>query len=303
MNPLLRKAAFAAAFCATHGAVLADPVEEKNVLAGKAKLDSAQGYVFVQAPNRVYGVFLRVPDGETRVTYQQDWDKAFEKAKKKYVSALKNWEFSAASARKTGAKVPDRPIEPTIENFTIDAIELRDQVSFGPMYVYRKAESRFDYLTAVKPGTYIYYGPLLLAPGQPPAGICNCMGSVKFEVRPGVVTDVGTYLYAAPQPAPPYDFATLAAMRLADERKAEGKADADPLLKVAFGLPESLKSWPSAQAEFHASGKLNNYYGMPITRIAPIPGVIGYRRDTAIDLRTNADIPSALIVTQARIKK
>jgi hypothetical protein len=39
------------------------------------------------------------------------------------------------------------------------------------------------------------------------------------------------------------------------------------------------------------------------TRMPPIPGVLGYRRDTVIDLRTGQDVPNPVIKTQVKIKK
>ncbi len=42
---------------------------------------------------------------------------------------------------------------------------------------------------------------------------------------------------------------------------------------------------PAARAEFSAVGKINNFYGQMVARIAPIDGVIAYDRDRVIDLR------------------
>lgn len=271
------------------------PVEEKALATGKAKLDPAVGYIHVQAQSRIYGTFLRVPDDATRAAYQEDWEKAFAKAQKKYESAIKSWESAAKMAKQTKAKVPAKPVEPTRETFAIDPIELRDMVSFGPMFVFSKTDTRFDYLNAVKPGTYIYYGMVMAAPNMPAAGICNCMGSVKFEVKAGKVTDLGNFLYAAPKGEPPFDYATLQAQKWAAERKAKGKDVPAINSEIAFGLPESLKDWPVEKAEFQASGKINNFFLLPITRLAPVPGVLAYRRDTVVDVKTGQDLPNPVI--------
>jgi hypothetical protein len=308
VNKIIRTFTTLFALVVAHGAALADPVEEKNLLSGKDKLDPAQGYIFVQASTRIFGTFLHVPDDATKAEYQKDWEEAFAKAQKKYPGALRSWETDALIARQSKAKPPERPVEPTRDNFTIDSIELRDTVSFGPMFIFNKGIDRFAYLQAVKPGTYIYYGPVLMTPGAPGMGICNCMGTVQFEVKAGIITDLGNSLVALSKPEPPFDVGTQEAIRRAREKAAkDGNAIPDGpitnLNPLAYGLPESLKSWPSAQAEFWASGKLNNYYGLLITRMQPIPGILGYRRDTVIDLRTNTEIVSPTIYTQARIKK
>jgi hypothetical protein len=279
------------------------PVEEKNVLSGKTALDPAMGYMFIQTAFRSQGLFMRVPDAETRAAYQADWDEAFAKAEKRYPGQVKRWETDVLVAKQTKKALPEKPLPPSRETFSIGAIELRDMVAYGPMFVFSKAEDKFSYLTAVKPGTYIYYGPIFYAPGLVPAGACYCMGTVKFEVKAGMVTDLGNFLGAAPKPAAPYDVGTQLIMQMNEERAAKGKDPILPSQQLAFGLPDSLKAWPSAQAEFSASGKLNNYFGITVTRMPPVPGVLDYQRDVVIDARSGAEVPSPTIYTQVRIKK
>ena len=314
MSRLFRTFAAAAVLSLVPGAVLADefksgPVEEKNVVSGKVTLDPAAGYIFVQATTRTFGTFLRVPDAETRAIYEKDREEAFAKAQKKYASALRNWE-TAFKARQTNPniQVPPKPVEPTRETFQIDPIELRDMTSFGPMFIYNKGEGRFAYLQKVRPGTYVYYGPVSAAPNMPAFGLCNCMGSVRFEVKPGTITDLGNSLVAASAPEPPFDVQTQDALRRADEKAAkDGAPQADRALTnpntLAYGLPDTLKAWPAMRGEFSASGKMNNYFGLMITRMQPIPGVLGYRRDAVVDLRSGTEVPNPTIYTQVRIKK
>lgn len=302
MSRIIRNLAALAALALAPVAVHGQAIEEKNVLAGKATLDPALGYVFMTAPYRASAMFLRVPDDETRAAYQKDWDEAFAKALKKYPGQLERWKTDVTIAKATNKKPPEMPAEPDRETFSIGAIELRDMVGVGPMYVFSKAEARFSYLTGLKPGTYIYYGPIVYAPGTPVGGMCFCMGTVKFEVKAGVITDLGNSLLVAPRAVPPYDVNTQLAMRMIEERAAKGKEPALPMPELAFGLPETIKAWPSVQAELHASGKLNNYFAITISRMPPIPGVLDYRRDTVIDARTGQDVPNPPIVTQQKIK-
>lgn len=296
-------AALAAALTLIPALAQAQAVEEKNLLSGKARLDPAKGYIFVQANMRSQGVFLRVPDDSTRAEYQKDWDEAFAKAQKKYASAIKTWEKDVAIAKSTGSKPPTRPEEPNRDTFSAGAIELRDMVAYGPMFVFGKSETRFTYLTAVKPGTYVYYGPMYYAPGLAPAGQCYCMGTVRFEVKAGAITDLGNSLAALPQIAPPYSVGTQAMLKQNEERRAKGKEPVWSPPALAYGVPDSLKALPAVKAELVANGKLNNYFGVPIDRMPPIPGVLDYRRDTVIDARTGADLPNPPIRTQVRIKK
>ena len=158
---------------------------------------------------------------------------------------------------------------------------------------------------AVKPGSYIWYGNVFSGGYEPANGVCMCMGTVRFEVKPGVVTDLGNWLLAAPHRDEDMDIARLTLKQANEKRVAAGK---EPILvlvpvEIKFGLPASLKDWPSVQAEFHANGKLNNLFGILISRLSPVPGVLGYHRDTVVDLRTGQEIESPTLISRAKIKK
>lgn len=284
--------------------LLAKPVEEKDVISGKVKLDPAMGYIMISGPQRQQGLFIRVPDDETRRIYEADRLRAFAKAQKHYASDLATWRRQAEAAKENRTVAPEKPEEPRLETFTIDPIELRDVESFGPLFVYSKGEP-ISYLNAVKPGTWVWYGPLFMAPNGGAMGTCQCMGTVRFEVKPGVVTDLGTSLADAPRWEAENDIARLQLKEMNAKRAAAGKEPLKTLVggEVKYGLPASLQSWPSVKAELHASPKMNNYYGVLVSRVAPIPGVLGYHRDVIVDERTGQEIDSPTLVTRARIKK
>ena len=42
----------------------------------------------------------------------------------------------------------------------------------------------------------------------------------------------------------------------------------------------------SERADWRAAGKIDNFYGLLIGRMPPVPGVLAYERDTVIDLKT-----------------
>lgn len=297
-------AAALAVSCLAGAAVRADPVEEKNVLSGKTKFDPAKGYIFVSGPERWWGTFLRLPDATSRAEWEKDRQKAFDKALKSYRADLAQWKANAAELEAHKMKVPPAPEEPKLETFQFEPLELRDQVGFGPQFVYAKGEI-VSYMMAVKPGTYVWYGAVLGGAGVPVGGTCMCMGTVRFEVKPGMVTDTGNWLLAAPHRDEDIDVERLVLKQANEKRVAAGKAPRLPaaISQIRFGLPASLKDWPSAQAEFHASGKINNYYGIVISRLSPVPGVLGYHRDTPVDLRTGQEIESPTLVSRAKIKK
>lgn len=297
-------AAALAATCLAGTALHAAPVEEKDVVAGKAKVEPDKGYILVSGPARQFGMFLRLPDDSTFAAWEKDRQKAFEKAKRAYKSDHANWQVLADTAKSNHAKVPAEPVPPTLETVQVDPPEMRDLVGFGPQFVYAKGETVY-YLQAVKPGTYIWYGNVMGGSGLPGAGICMCMGTVRFEVKPGLVTDTGNWFQTAPHVDEDMDVQRLALKEANDKRVAAGKEPRVPVrpADIRFGLPASLKDWPSAQVEFHANGKLNNFFGIFISRLSPVPGVLGYHRDTVVDLRTGQEIESPTLVSRARIKQ
>ena len=277
-------------------------VRESDVTSGNVQLDPSMGYIFVSGSTRLTGLFLRVPDQGTRNAYEQDRLAAFAKAQKHYRADLREWRSHNNLLDPSLRPLPGMPEEPKLADITIDPIELRDMEGFGPLYVFAKSEN-FSYLNAVKPGTWIYYGPLMLAANGATAGECFCLGTVRFEVKPGVVTDLGNSLSVAPQWDSDMDVGRLQLKETNTKRVAEGKepigVDKGPL---AYGLPATLASWPSVKAELHASPKMNNYFGATVTRMAPIPGVLAYHRDVVVDERTGQEIASPTIISRAKIK-
>lgn len=249
-------------------------IEEKYLASGKAGIDPAKGYIFLRAPVRFTGTFVRVPDDQDRADYRFLFDKEYAKQVKAYPGKLAKWRSDTKLAEQTKRKLPAKPDEPTREGVSIGDIELRTAIAVGPMFMFSKSEdgAEFRYMQEVKPGTYIYYGPVMSMPNGAAFGTCYCMGSVRFEVKAGEVTDLGDFLSTAP------DYAS--------QRSADllGNAQLPASRESHYGLPASLEGKPSSRAQFHASGKLNNFYGITLSRMPPVPGVLAYRRDTVIDV-------------------
>lgn len=57
---------------------------------------------------------------------------------------------------------------------------------------------------------------------------------------------------------------------------------------LRFGVPDPLKAFPYAEADFRAYGKLDNFYGLSVGRMPPVPGVLAYDRDKVVDLKAAA---------------
>ncbi len=218
----LRMAALLVAALLVPAAATAASISEKDVVSGKVKIDPASGYIMISGAERQMGMFIRVPDADTWREWEADRLKAFTKAQRKYPSQLASWEDRASVARQTRAAIPERPEEPKLERFMIDPIELRDTELFGPLFVYSKGAT-VTYVNSVKPGTWIWYGPIMSAANGTMAGSCNCMGTVKFEVKPGMVTDLGNSLALLPQWDSEKDVARLFLDDLNAKRAASGK--------------------------------------------------------------------------------
>lgn len=264
----------------------AQSIEEKQLVAGKFSFDPAGGYIYLHGPFRQMGMFLKVPDQADVDAYKKDWDEAFAKARAKYVKRLASWESERKAASGTPAKISEKPVEPTPETFTIGNIETRTSMSFGPQYVFSKdnANNYYSYFMKVKPGTYVYYGPIMFDVNAGYLGTCFCMGSVQFEVKPGVITDAGNFLIAGQYQTPPSPLPPGLSVTPEGTFLTMGKQKLE-VGKFEWGLPASLKAFPSAQADFHAAGKMDNHFGISIARMPAIPGVLGYQRDKVIDLK------------------
>ena len=52
-----------------------------------------------------------------------------------------------------------------------------------------------------------------------------------------------------------------------------------------------LASYTIVPAELHAGRRVPNYLGLEIDRVMPIDGVLAYRRDKVIDVRSGATLP------------
>ncbi|MXO58093.1 hypothetical protein GRI89_00845 [Altererythrobacter salegens] len=254
--------------------VVSKPVEEKNLVGGKQKLDPAKGYIYVHGPNRSMLMLIKTPDQEQVEAYEADWREELAKAKKRYPSKLANWKRDYDFAQRSNKKkLPEKPVEPTEENFSIGNIERRMVVVLGPQFVFSKSESDFSYLQEVEPGTYTIYGPVFYAPNGTAAGTCYCMGTVKFEVAAGQVTNLG-------------DFPAMAWEELSDADRKANPSLADWQSKpVDYTLPASLTSFGGAPADLHAAGKINNFFGVLVGRMPPVPGVLGYNRDVVVNLK------------------
>ncbi|MBA16950.1 MAG: hypothetical protein CMN73_11450 [Sphingomonas sp.] len=200
--------------------------------------------------------------GEALAEAQEDYPKD----RTRYERRLQRWNLNPVG------DPPEEPVEPTDENFEFTPIEQLEMFSIGPLNRFAK-NTVSVYLEELPPGTYRIYGLLRQPNGDARPGLCFCMGSVRFEVRAGEVTDLGFL-----------DMPALNAM--------QDPTDHETPLRVFGSLPEGVdldsrivaSGLPLRAADLHPAGKLPNYFGVATYRIPAIPGVIAYDRDRIIDL-------------------
>lgn len=249
-------------------------IELKNLTSGKAKIDPAKAYIYINSPqNRANGIFLKTPNAEEIANYETKWREEFAEAQADYPKALKRYEI----AKQSGRPPKEKPVEPTEQSFAIDPIDFRMIVSYGPQFIFDKTEGEsksFGYLIEVEPGEYTFFGPILYLPGTQVFGQCYCMGSVKFEAKAGQITSLGDFLSLGWADRKALEKSTFERELLPDR----------PAKPTDWSVPASLTQYPHAKAELRAAGKRNNFLRALVGRIPPVPGVLAYNRDVPVDL-------------------
>ncbi len=256
-----------------------DPVFVENA-AVKDKpaitLNPAKAYVLMRSEAQTPLYLMKVPTAEDQAAYDKMRADALAKAQEKYRKKLASYErdlAAAKAARTSTATLGDRPVEPTEANFLFTPFNQLAAVAIGPVNRFAKTGVS-TYLHEMTPGTYRVYGFLGLM-GNAMMGSCFCMGSVQFDAAPGVITDLGLVGKDEPSKAPSGDSSyptPLTSNRLFVAPGAEMPID------------PRLASQRLVRAKFRASGKLPNYFGLTITRIPEMPGVLRYERDRIVDL-------------------
>lgn len=254
--------------------VKSEAVRDKKAIT----LDPASGYVMLRTDVAMPMHLMRVPSEAERATYADLRAKALQDAQRKYVRKLKIYENAVKAAAKAGPQpLPAKPVEPTEANFEFTPFELMTGVSIGPDNRFAKQSGGAStYLQALTPGEYRIYGEVQLAPGGGAFGICYCMGSVRFTVRAGEITDMG--VIATKQKTPAYAVADKDFPVPMQVPNFLGPAPAE------MPIDPRLAGFPVRRADYHPVGKLPNYFGVQVGRIPAMPGVLRYDRDRIVDL-------------------
>ena len=234
-----------------------------------ARLDPAKAYLLLQTSTAKSGMMsiehalLRLPTQAETEAYRRAKQAAYDEA-----------------LPKLSAKAKDGNV-PSLDQF---AFEYN-----GPLNAF--ATKRGDFLVdgemrtlliEVPPGTYILYG---IAVSSRALATCNCLGTVSFAAKPGVITDMGA-LYAdkvhKPSPVPHLED------NLGPSMFQYGFIMGQALVPASASspVPASLRALPIERAEYHAVGLFHEPGAGSINRLAPVPGVLRYDGGRVIDERT-----------------
>ncbi|MEL7729020.1 hypothetical protein AAG612_05740 [Citromicrobium bathyomarinum] len=261
-------------------------IEAKNLARGKQQIAADRAYILVTGSARSQGVFYKTADEADLALFQEDWEEQYANAREKYEAKLERYLEQRERIREdklySGERLRDKPDEVSRETFSIGSVERRLLVGWGPNYVFDKSkdeagEQVYSYLIELDPGEYTYYGPIFLNPNGGAVGSCMCMGSVKFDAKPGVVTNLG-------------DFAMMRwidddAGRQSGINWDEFAKQREPARPIDYTVPAALAGYETIRADFRAAGKVDNWFGGTIARLAPMDGVLAYERDRIVDVK------------------
>ncbi|MDB5668317.1 MAG: hypothetical protein JWL74_1267 [Alphaproteobacteria bacterium] len=243
-------------------------------------LQANRAYIFFRTPYRETYRFLREVTDSERAANEAEREVAFTRARTRAERRLADWESERRSCEGSISPIcrQPRPVVPTAETFPWAPPEADNFVGNAtrPRLIHQDDWS--GWLIAVEPGTYSLYGAISEAANGPLTGTCFCMGSVRFEARAGVITDMGEIVMA---PEDQRGTPTAQNFRL-------GHYVTVAPWNAQMRTPQQFTNLRVVPAELRAADRMPNYFGVMITRLAPIDGVLAYNRDEVIDLRAAA---------------
>lgn len=239
-----------------------------------------RAYIFFRTPYRETYRFLREVTDAERAANDAERETAYTRARTRAERRLADWESNRRGCEGSISPIcrQPRPVVPTPETFAWAPPEADNFVSnaMRPRLLHEDAWS--GWLIAVDPGTYSLYGAISEAANGPLTGTCFCMGSVRFEARAGVITDMGEIVMA---PEDQRGTPTAQNFRL-------GHYVTVMPWNAQMRTPPQFANLRVVPAELRAADRMPNYFGVMITRLAPIEGILAYNRDEVIDLRAAA---------------
>lgn len=238
-----------------------------------ASLDATKAYLLLRSSTAKSGmmsirhVLLRVPTDQEISAYRAAKEAAYQADLPSLIKKAK------------GAPAP------TIDQYSFDYAGPTNMFDINSNEFLEDGEMR-TFLVEVPAGTYILYGSSVGGVGL---SSCNCLGTVKFDAQPGMITNLGS-LYIdkvhKPSPIPHLEDNIGPSMFQYGFVIGQGLVPADDTTPV----PAVLAGLKTIAAEYHAVGLFHEPGAAGINRLAPVPGILGYDRGKVIDLRTGQPV-------------
>lgn len=157
---------------------------------------------------------------------------------------------------------------------------------------FSQANGQTTLLAAARPGTYILAGVAVVSWASTDVGamvVSLALGTVKFEAKPGVITDLGEIL-AVREDQP----TTIPELSKVVTGKPSGLAGYYPYVvairptSANTSVPTALASLPRTSANYRAMAAFPNYAGANLGRITPLTGILDYAvNGDVVDLKSN----------------
>jgi hypothetical protein len=245
-------------------------------------LSPDRAYIFYRTPVRETYRFLREVTAEERAEHAASRAEALGKEHARYVRRLASWERASrqcAGGSETQCSREARPVEPTDDNFAFPPPEADNFAGNANRPRIMNDGAWSAWLIAVEPGTYSLYGAIIIGTNGL-MGTCFCMGSIRFDAPAGQITDIGEIqLIPEDQRGDP----NVERFRLGHFGTVVPPSD-------TLRRPPQFANVRVVPAQLRAADKMPNYFGVSISRLAPIPGILDYRRDIVLDGRTGQPV-------------
>lgn len=193
-------------------------------------------------------------------------------------------------AKRDGAPgVSDEELLPESAFSFVDE-EINNLIRFDSGRVFAKDGQKRTYIAQVPPGEYTVFAAGL---DGFTSGTCMCMGTVSFDAKGGVVTDLGTILIA------PEDgkskIPELSGIEAPEyiRRKALPYVMSVRPAEAGDAVPEAVVADAVAPASYRTADKIPNFMGMLINRMLPIDGILAYDGDRPIDVNGARPVTAA----------
>ncbi|MBX3561532.1 MAG: hypothetical protein KF780_06920 [Sphingomonas sp.] len=243
-------------------------------------IDPQKAYIFFRSNIRADLRLLREVTPAQAEAHAAARETAFARAHDRQQRRIVQWERLQSSCRDNARLAycadprPDEMMRDAFEA-SYPPPEMGNFVDIMGGRLFARDGDNRGYFMTLEPGVYTIYGDMI-ASANGVIGTCLCMGSVTFEARAGEIADLGEIGYPiaeAIRAGRSYNpgISNLTAMSLTPYTES-------------MASPDRLAGHSIVPARFRAADKMPNYFGILVSRMTPVAGVLGYERDRVIDV-------------------